>query len=202
MVLEQNVTFWFTQGCTTPRARRLDSRLSRVASVESRRSSLDTDTLCHWSLLATLSSKQIQCCACVIVIGLVQAWVGQNETFRFETACNCYISPGSRRRHVLSLSKLFSCSRRSHEHTWSPSRKVNLSQGGRHQVRLGRIRHRSSQRPLGKAPDSRLTIPLALQHLLGSRCGLVYNNEDSELVVINQTRALEAFVVALKRIVS
>ena len=80
----------------------------------------------------------------IVKIGLVQAWVGQNETFRFETACNRYISPGSRRRHVLSLSKLFSCSRRSHEHTWSPSRKVNLSQGGRHQVRLGRIQsHRS-----------------------------------------------------------
>ena len=46
------------------------------------------------------------------------------------------------RVHFPSLSKLFSCSRRSHQHTWSPSRKLILSQGGHHQVRLGRIRHR------------------------------------------------------------
>ena len=43
--------------------------------------------------------------------GLVQAWVGQNVTFCFETACNRYISPGSRRTHFPSLGKLFSCSR-------------------------------------------------------------------------------------------
>ena len=129
----------------------------------------------------------------------MQAWVDQNETFRFETACNRYISPGYRRRHVSSQSKLFSCSRRSHEHTWLPSRKVILSQGGRHQVRLGRIRHRRGQGPLGNAPDNQLTIPLELQHLIGSICGLDSYSDDSELAVRIQSRALEAFVVALKR---
>ena len=72
----------------------------------------------------------------------VQAWVDQNVTFCFETTCNGYTSPRSRRTHFSSHSKLSSCSRRSHKLTWSISRKVILSQGGRHQVRLSRIRHR------------------------------------------------------------
>ena len=33
----------------------------------------------------------------------MQAWVDQNETFRFETTCNRYISPEYRRRHFQSL---------------------------------------------------------------------------------------------------
>ena len=36
------------------------------------------------------------------------------------------------------------------------------------------------QRPLGKAPDSQLTIPLALQHLLGSRRGFQSYTDDLE----------------------
>ena len=96
-------------------------------------------------------------------VGLVQAWVGQNETYRFETACNRYISPGSRRRHVSSLSKLFSCSRKSHEHTWSPSRKVILSQGDRHQVRLGRIRsHRSGHWEKPRTTNLRSLLRLSI----------------------------------------
>ena len=69
-----------------------------------------------------------------LTAGLVQPWVAQNVTFCFETACNRYISPGSRRRHVSSLSKLFSCSSRSHTLIRSRFRKVILNQGGRHQV--------------------------------------------------------------------
>ena len=104
-------------------------------------------------------------------MGVVHPWVDQNVTFCFETTCNRYISPESRRTHISSLSKLFSCSRRSHKHSWSPSRKVILSQGGRHQVRLGRIRHRSG-RPLGKGLDAKPTVHTARQQMLGSGCCL------------------------------
>ena len=52
----------------------------------------------------------------------------------------------------------------------------------------------------GKRPGQPTYDPLALvQHLLGSRRGLDSYTDSSELGVGIQTRALEAFVVALKR---
>ena len=60
-------------------------------------------------------------------------------------------------------------------------------------------RHRSGHWEKPRTANLVLTIPLALQHLLGSSCGLKCYNDDSELVVRIQTRALEAVVVALKR---
>ena len=45
---------------------------------------------------------------------------------------------------------------------------------------------------MGNAPDSQLTIPLARQHMLGSRRGFDSYNDDPELVVGIQSRALEA----------
>ena len=49
-------------------------------------------------------------------------------------------------------------------------------------------------RPLGKAPDSQLTVPFMRDHEGFKRSRLDSYNDDSELVVRIQSRALEAHV--------
>ena len=56
----------------------------------------------------------------------------------------------------------------------------------------------TEMRPLGKAPDSQLTVPFMIDHEGFKRCGLKPYTNDPELGVEIQSRAIEAVVIARK----